>query len=101
LLPVKWENDWPVLGENGKVPLHGEIPLPPFKAKNHLVESDHFSSNQLKIQWQWNHNPVKNAWSLSERKGFMRLKTSRIVDNLYLAPNTLTQRMEGINLEEL
>lgn len=95
LLPVKWENDWPVLGENGKVPLNGEVQLPPFKAKNHLVESDHFSSNQLKIQWQWNHNPVKNAWSLSERKGFMRLKTSRIVDNLYAAPNTLTQRMEG------
>ena len=95
LLTVKWENDWPVLGENGKVPLNGEVQLPPFKAKNYLVESDHFSSNQLKIQWQWNHNPVKNAWSLSERKGFMRLKTSRIVDNLYAAPNTLTQRMEG------
>ena len=95
LLPVKWKNDWPVLGENGKVPLHAEVLLPPFKAKNYLVESDHFSSDQLKIQWQWNHNPVKNAWSLSERKGFMRLKTSRIVDNLYAAPNTLTQRMEG------
>ena len=95
LLTVKWENDWPVLGENGKVPLNGEVQLPPFKAKNYLVESDHFSSNQLKIQWQWNHNPIKNAWSLSERKGFMRLKTSRIVDNLYATPNTLTQRMEG------
>ena len=50
LLPVKWENDWPVLGENGKVPLNGEVQLPPFKAKNYLVESDPFSSNQLKTQ---------------------------------------------------
>ncbi|MCJ7935939.1 MAG: hypothetical protein MUW56_20500 [Chryseobacterium sp.] len=95
LLPVQWENDWPVLGENGKVPLKGEIPLPPFKAKNHLVESDEFSDKKMKIQWQWNHNPVDEAWSLSERKGFLRLKTSRVVDNLYVAPNTLTQRMEG------
>lgn len=95
LLPVKWENEWPVLGDNGKVPLTGQIPLPPFKPKNHLVESDEFSDKKLKIQWQWNHNPVNSAWSLSERKGFLRLKTSRIVDNLYLAPNTLTQRMEG------
>ncbi|SDG24211.1 glycoside hydrolase family 43 protein [Epilithonimonas hungarica] len=95
LLPVKWENDWPILGDNGKVPLTGEVPLSPFKPKNHLVESDEFSDKKMKIQWQWNHNPVNTAWSLSERKGFLRLKTSRIVDNLYLAPNTLTQRMEG------
>jgi beta-xylosidase len=95
LLPVKWENDWPVLGDNGKVPLTGEIPLPTFKPKNHLIESDEFSGKKMKIQWQWNHNPVNSAWSLSERKGFLRLKTSRVVDNLYLAPNTLTQRMEG------
>jgi beta-xylosidase len=32
---------------------------------------------------------------LKERPGFLRLKTNRVVDNLYLAPNTLTQRMEG------
>lgn len=95
LLPVKWENGWPVLGDNGKVPLTGQVPLPPFRPKNHLVESDEFSDKKMKIQWQWNHNPVNSAWSLSERKGFLRLKTSRIVDNLYLAPNTLTQRMEG------
>ncbi|EJL68849.1 glycoside hydrolase family 43 protein [Chryseobacterium populi] len=95
LIPVQWENDWPVLGDNGRVPLNGEVPLPPFKPKNNIVESDEFSDKKLKIQWQWNHNPVNEAWSLSERKGFLRLKTSRIVDNLYAAPNTLTQRMEG------
>ena len=95
LMPVKWENDWPILGDNGKVPFTGEVPLPTFKPKNHLVESDEFSGKKMKIQWQWNHNPVNSAWSLSERKGFLRLKTSRVVDNLYLAPNTLTQRMEG------
>jgi len=95
LLPVKWENNWPVLGDNGKVPLQGEIPLPYFKPKNHLIESDNFSGKTMKIQWQWNHNPVNEAWSLSERKGFLRLKTSRVVNNLFAAPNTLTQRMEG------
>jgi beta-xylosidase len=95
LIPVQWENDWPVLGDNGKILLHGEVPLPPFKPKNNIVESDEFSDNTLKIQWQWNHNPVNEAWSLSERKGFMRLKTSRVVDNIYAAPNTLTQRMTG------
>ena len=32
---------------------------------------------------------------MTERPGFLRLKTNRVVENLYLAPNTLTQRMEG------
>jgi beta-xylosidase len=38
---------------------------------------------------------VDEAWSLSDRPGYLRLKSSRVVPNLYLAPNTLTQRMEG------
>ena len=52
-------------------------------------------NSQLKKLWQWNHNPINEAWSLTERPGFLRLKTNRVVPNLYLAPNTLTQRMEG------
>jgi beta-xylosidase len=61
---------------------------------NHTSQLSTLSS-QLKKCWQWNHNPVDKAWSLTERPGFLRLKTSRVVPNLYLAPNTLTQRMEG------
>ena len=59
------------------------------------MKSDDFSAEKLGLHWQWNHNPVDNAWSLKERPGYLRLKTSRVVPNLYLAPNTLTQRMEG------
>jgi beta-xylosidase len=96
LMPVRWVDGWPMLGdENGKVPLKGEIPLKAFDSGKRIVESDDFTDKKLKINWQWNHNPVNNAWSLSERKGFLRLKTSRVVNNLYLAPNSITQRMEG------
>ncbi len=49
--------------------------------------------NGLNLYWQWNHNPIDEAWSLTERPGYMRLKTARVVDNLQIAPNTLTQRM--------
>ncbi len=96
LMPVRWIDGWPILGdENGKVPLHAEIPLKPHDTGKRIVESDDFSGKQLKINWQWNHNPVNNAWSLTERPGYLRLKTSRIVDNLFAAPNSITQRMEG------
>ena len=95
LSPVRWLDGWPMLGdENNKVP---EV-MRPYKSgqpEAAIVKSDDFSAEKLGLHWQWNHNPVDNAWSLKERPGFLRLKTSRVVPNLYLAPNTLTQRMEG------
>lgn len=96
LMPVRWEDGWPMLGdENGDVPLNWEVPLKSHDTGNWIVESDDFSASQLKKVWQWNHNPVNSAWSLTERPGYLRLKTSRIVDNLYLSPNSITQRMIG------
>ena len=96
LMPVRWIDGWPMLGdENGKVPLHASVPLKTHDTGRKIVESDDFSGSVLKLNWQWNHNPVNSAWSLTERKGYLRLKTSRVVSSLYLAPNTITQRMEG------
>lgn len=95
LMPCRWIDGWPILGdENGKVPLLMEKPVQGCPEKS-LVVSDDFSDSKLKLNWQWNHNPVNEAWSLTERPGFLRLKTNRVVDNLFLAPNTISQRMEG------
>lgn len=96
LMPVRWVDGWPMLGdENGKVPASGEIPLKPHPVNSRIVDSDDFSGTALKRCWQWNHNPRNENWSLSERPGYLRLRTNRPVDNLYAAYNTLTQRMEG------
>ena len=95
LSPVRWIDGWPQLGdENGKVP----ETMRPYRSgmpETSIVRADEFASSELGLHWQWNHNPIDNAWSLKERPGFLRLKTNRVVENLYLAPNTLTQRMEG------
>jgi beta-xylosidase len=80
--------------ENGKVP----DTMRPYKSgepTKSIILPDDFSDTKLGLHWQWNHNPIDNAWSLTERPGFLRLKTNRVVPNLYLAPNTLTQRMFG------
>ena len=106
LSPVRWIDGWPQLGdEQGKVPATMRPyrsltpdPSPNGEGSNYtrgIVCSDEFSSSKLGLHWQWNHNPIDKAWSLTERPGFLRLKTNRVVPNLYLAPNTLTQRMEG------
>ena len=95
LMPCRWINGWPMLGdEEGLVPTRVRA-LVSGQPETHIVCSDDFSAEKLGLHWQWNHNPVDAAWSLTERPGWLRLKTSRVVPNLYLAPNTLTQRMEG------
>ena len=95
LSPCRWVDGWPMLGDaDGRVPLTMDVPVQGGK-KIPLVVSDDFKKKKLDIHWQWNHNPVDGAWSLTERKGWLRLKTNVVTDNLYEARNTLTQRMEG------
>jgi beta-xylosidase len=98
LVPVKWENGWPVIGIDGKVPETLNLPASKGLIPG-IVNSDEFirksGERDLPLVWQWNHNPDNSLWSLKERPGYMRLKTGRI-DSLFLqARNTLTQRTFG------
>lgn len=97
-VPVKWEDGWPILGENGKVP--ETLDLPASKGLiSTIVNSDDFTRKKgdkdLPLVWQWNHNPDNSLWSIKERKGYLRLKTARIDSSFVLAKNTLTQRTFG------
>jgi beta-xylosidase len=98
LVPVKWENDWPVLGIDGKVP--DKLDLPASKGLiPGIVASDEFSRKPgeaaLPLVWQWNHNPDNSLWSVTEREGYLRLKTGRIDTSFVKSRNTLTQRTIG------
>ncbi|MBR2253809.1 MAG: glycoside hydrolase family 43 protein, partial [Prevotella sp.] len=95
VMPCRWIDGWPMLGdEEGRVP-DKVRPVVSGQETTAIVKGDDYSTPTLGLHWQWNHNPVNDAWSLTERAGWLRLKTSRVVSSLYLAPNTLTQRMEG------
>jgi arabinoxylan arabinofuranohydrolase len=50
---------------------------------------------RLNPVWQWNHIPDAQGWSLTERKGWLRLTTTSIAHNIRDARNTLTQRSYG------
>jgi beta-xylosidase len=99
LVPVTWEDGWPVLGTNGKVPdvLNG---LPASKGLDPgIVASDDFRRKRgepdLPLVWQWNHNPDNELWSVNRRKGYLRLTTGRTDSDFTLARNMLTQRTNG------
>ncbi|WP_316822947.1 glycoside hydrolase 43 family protein [Pedobacter gandavensis] len=95
LEPVSWVDGWPMLGEKGK---GVETFKKPDVGKTYPIlvpaTSDEFNTAELGLQWQWNHNPDDKNWSLTERKGHLRLKAGKAA-KLSEARNTLTQRVQG------
>lgn len=118
LMPMVWEDDWPVAGVDGRAPKTYEIPFKGYEKKG-VVTSDEFinsdivrpyhnfadsletagendyNGSNLGLEWQWNHNPDNRLWSLTEKEGYLRLKTGDVCDSVAEARNTLTQRTFG------
>ena len=102
LMPMTWEDGWPMVGLKGNL---GRAPRTWFKPghganganeanKPHAPydRSDDFDAKQLKPIWQWNHNPDDKMWSL--KGGRLRIQ-SQPAEQLMWARNTLTQRVIG------
>lgn len=98
LVPVKWQDGWPVLGENGKAPETVNLPASKGLIPG-VVNSDEFDRKAgepaLPLVWQWNHNPDNKLWSVTAKPGVLRLTTGLVVDDFVKARNTLTQRTFG------
>ena len=119
LQPVRWQDDWPLMGVDYDGNGIGE-PVAEWNlgrnqgdrlldsAKNHesvlmipvTQPSDNFSSPALGLQWQWNHNPVDTHWSLKEKKGWLTLKALP-ADSLKQCRNMLTQKVVGYQSESI
>jgi beta-xylosidase len=107
LEPVEWIDGWPIIGKDVeghgignpvqryRKPIDGyPIAAPP--------TDDEFNSPTLGLQWEWNHNPKETHWTLTERRGWLRLKASVPVDEggFWKASNTVSQRLMGIGRSE-
>lgn len=100
LVPVAWQEDWPVFGREGRVP--AAIPVKstrPDYSYEPLYTSDSFpclrdwqGKYKLRKQWQWNHDPAPGLWGLKEEGGLW-IRTDKVCSNVLQARNTLTQRM--------
>ncbi len=84
LQPMHWENDWPIIGVNKTGKDYGE-PVMEYKKPSVKKESsdyiiyepdttDEFDADKLGLQWQWNANPQKEWYDLSEKDSCIRLK---------------------------
>jgi beta-xylosidase len=93
LLPVRWgEDGWPVFGDGGRPVERWKKPSLPPQPITRPRTSDAFDGPELGPQWQWNHNPVAGAWSLTARPGWLRL-AARPASDMTRARNTLTQKL--------
>ena len=106
LAPVTWQNGWPMVGSNNGTSVSATYPMPVTGgARKTIVKSDEFDgkssgktwSNGLGLVWQWNHNPDNMNWSITQRPGYLRLRTGMTTNALHTAKNTLTQRTYGPN----
>lgn len=86
LVPMRWENDYPVVDSIPDAYEGEAVQLKP------LVESASLRDG-LSAAWQWNHEP---HWTLihQDEQG-LRLTTDRVVKELTQSVNTLTQRTFG------
>lgn len=105
LVPVSWENGFPVLGTRGKMPesFCVNVKMPEYRYSP-LAESDDFRAEDignkarygcfgLKSVWQFNHEPDLSLVQRHPAEGTVWITTDKLCRNLTQAKNTLTQRM--------
>lgn len=107
LEPMKWVNDWPVIGMAKKGAEWGE-PVTQYKKPNvgktypicTPVESDEFDGMVLGPQWQWQANYNEKWAYFAGDKGFVRLYSHPVSSDyksLWDVPNLLLQKTPAPN----
>ncbi|TCC91847.1 glycosyl hydrolase 43 family protein [Pedobacter frigiditerrae] len=102
LQPMKWVNNWPVIGTDVDGDGIGE-PVLVYKKPSILkpvvittpAESDEFNGTNLGLQWQWQANPSATWSFLNPAKGMLRLYSVKMPDsakNYWEVPNLLLQK---------
>jgi xylan 1,4-beta-xylosidase len=79
LAPVEWKDGWPVVNLQAQRAL--QVDVPTFAEQKYVTESprDDFDQPKLGKVWSFGTYPRDGSWSLSERTGYLRLKTACVV----------------------
>lgn len=99
VVPVTWEDGWPLIGvdsdQDGVGEMVWESPMP--VVTNHvsvMQTSDSFEHSELAPQWEWNHQPRNDKWSLTEKPGALRMYAYNQLrkDDFFSTGNVISQR---------
>lgn len=93
LQPVKWQNDWPLMGINGEpVTQHAKPMLIAGQKSSMPQTSDEFEGRELGPQWQWHANHSSDWYALDARSSCLRLYPQVARPLLNEQPNLLLQK---------
>ena len=98
LVPVGWPaNSWPIANGNGTVTLEMHCPTLPLRETPEEPIRTDFETSQLGLSWNYIQTPEADNYSLSERKGYLRLKgaSNQIGENG--SPTFLGRRLQDVN----
>ena len=113
LEPVKWVDNWPVMGEKAGIKVYGKTekycgqPVMKYKKPDvgqtypvcNPVESDEFNAPVLGKQWQWHAN-YDQTFGMPTPDGYFRIfchKQSQNYKNMWEAGNLLLQKTPADN----
>lgn len=109
LQPVKWIDDWPIMGLDEDKDGTGD-PVTTWKKPDINVQSspvnpqetDEFNEGNLGLQWQWQANYYPHWYSLTAAKGKLRVNaqaTPEKSQNLWMVPNVLLQKFPALEFQ--
>lgn len=94
VLPITIGQGKVVMGDKGKMPERFEVQ----STRRDYIYKSLFScgflddNNQLKLPWQWNHEPQSEFYSFDEKNDSLTLRSAKVCSEITQSVNTLTQR---------
>lgn len=77
LAPVDWPaGGWPQVNGNGTVSLEMNVPTLPLQPFEPAPVRTDFNEEKLHFDWQYLRNPTREHYSLTEKKGYLRITAS-------------------------
>lgn len=77
LAPVDWpKGGWPQVNGNGTVSLEMNVPTLPLQPFEKASARTDFNADKLGFEWQYLRNPIRENYSLTEKKGRLRIAAS-------------------------
>ena len=98
LAPVSWpENGWPVVNGNGTVTVNMTCPTLPLKPFPPKASRNDFDSGKPGLEWNYVRYPDLDKFSLTSRKGFLRLTGSEQTIEDSKSPVFIGRRTQDMN----
>jgi alpha-N-arabinofuranosidase len=98
LAPVDWpRGGWPQVNGNGTVSLNMNVPTLPLHPFEKAPARTDFENDNLGFEWQYLRNPIRENYSLTEKKGHLRISASSYTLNETEAVSIVCRRQTEHN----